>query len=76
VLWGWAREPLDGEDAEDVQGFLGHLSGSGAELAAVLADLLSPREVHATVVRCERLLRRRVMPVPSSGRPSIPWPAF
>jgi uncharacterized repeat protein (TIGR03843 family) len=76
VLWGWARDPLDGTDAADVEGLVERLSSSGAELAAVLAELLTPREVHATLVRCERLLRRGMMPVPSSGRPSIPWPAF
>jgi uncharacterized repeat protein (TIGR03843 family) len=76
VLWGWARDPLDDEDAEDVRGFVDRLSSSGAELAALLAGLLTPREVHATLVRCERLLRRRVMPAPTGGRPSIPWPAF
>ena len=76
VLWGWARAPLDEEDAVEVEAFVGRLSSSGAELAAALATLLTAHEVHATLVRCERLLRRHLMPVPSSGRPSIPWPAF
>jgi uncharacterized repeat protein (TIGR03843 family) len=76
VLWGWAQDPVDGDDARDVRALVALLSSIESELAAVLARLLTPREIHATAVRCERLLRRGVMPHPSGGRPSIPWPAF
>jgi uncharacterized repeat protein (TIGR03843 family) len=76
VLWGWAREPLDAEDAEGVRGLLEQLTTDGSELVAVLCDLLRRDEVAATAHRCERLLHRRIMPAPSGGRPSIPWPAF
>jgi uncharacterized repeat protein (TIGR03843 family) len=76
VLWGWAQEPVDADDAEDVRALVALLSSSGSPLTAVLSRLLTQRELHATTVRCERLLRRGVMPLPSGGRPSIPWPAF
>ena len=76
VLWGWAREPLDPEDAADVQAFLDTLCTSSSELVDRLCDLVEDAELAAMRRRCERLLRRNMMPVPASGRPSIPWPAF
>jgi uncharacterized repeat protein (TIGR03843 family) len=76
VLWGWAREPLEAEDAEGVRGFVDDLATATSELTAVLTDLLVRDEVAATLARCEALLRRGRMPQPSGGRPSIPWPAF
>jgi len=76
VLWGWAREPLEPEDAQDLRAFLDVLCTPGSELVARLSDLVEPAEVAATRRRCELLLRRNAMPVPASGRPSIPWPAF
>jgi uncharacterized repeat protein (TIGR03843 family) len=76
VLWGWADEPLDPEDQRGVRGLTDELCTAGSPLASLLGDLLEPDEVAATVLRCERLLRRGVMPHPSGGRPSIPWPAF
>jgi uncharacterized repeat protein (TIGR03843 family) len=76
VLWGWAREPLDREDAAEVHRLADRLATRDDELTVQLADLLTGDEVHAAVARCARLLRRSVMPVPSGGRPSIPWPAF
>ena len=76
VLWGWARKPLDPEDAESLRDLLERLTTSGSELVAALSDLLQRDEVAAAAHRCEMLLRRRRMPAPSGGRPSIPWPAF
>jgi uncharacterized repeat protein (TIGR03843 family) len=76
VLWGWALEPLDPEDAAGVRAVVEQLCTSASGLTARLGDLLARDEVTATLARCEALLRRAVMPVPSGGRPSIPWPAF
>ena len=76
VLWGWAHEPLDEDDARDVRELLEQLETATSDVATVLEDLLDPDEVVATLLRCEALLRRAVMPRPSGGRPSIPWPAF
>jgi uncharacterized repeat protein (TIGR03843 family) len=76
VLWGWAHERLDGEDAQAVRALVGQLCSPGAGPVAALSRLITPDEVAATLRRCELLLTRDVMPRPSRGRPSIPWPAF
>jgi uncharacterized repeat protein (TIGR03843 family) len=76
VLWGWAHEALDPEDAAGVRSLRDQLCDPGTEVSVRLHDLLTRREVEATVARCELLLRRNTMPMPSRGRPSIPWPAF
>jgi uncharacterized repeat protein (TIGR03843 family) len=76
VLWGWAREPLDTDDQAGVRELVGQLCTTDSDLHAQLSELLVGDEVTATLARCEALLRRRVMPAPSGGRPSIPWPAF
>ena len=76
VLWGWAREPLDPQDAAGLRALLEQLGTATSELVAALTDLLARHELAATLARCELLLRRDVMPMPSGGRPSIPWPAF
>jgi uncharacterized repeat protein (TIGR03843 family) len=76
VLWGWSEEPVAAEDTDGVRGLVAVLSEEDSELTTMLSRLLTPRELHATIVRGQRLLRRGVMPVPSGGRPSIPWPAF
>jgi uncharacterized repeat protein (TIGR03843 family) len=76
VLWGWAHEPLEPDDAASVRSLSEELCSATSELRATLSDLLVDDEVDATLARCELLLRRNVMPIPSRGRPSIPWPAF
>jgi uncharacterized repeat protein (TIGR03843 family) len=76
VLWGWAHDPLDADDAAGVRALAEALCTANSDLTAVLSDLLEGDEVTATLARSEALLRRGVMPLPSGGRPSIPWPAF
>jgi uncharacterized repeat protein (TIGR03843 family) len=76
VLWGWAYEPLEPEDADDLRVLAERLCTATSELHAALTELLTGDEVAATLARCELLLRRDAMPRPSGGRPSIPWPAF
>jgi uncharacterized repeat protein (TIGR03843 family) len=76
VLWGWAHEPLDPDDAEGVREVAEQLRSPSSALSGTLSLLLTDDEVVATLRRCELLLRRNVMPLPSGGRPSIPWPAF
>ena len=76
VLWGWAREPLDADDADGVRALVDQLRSPGSMLCGALSRLVTGDEVAATLRRCERLLRRNMMPQPSGGRPSIPWPAF
>ncbi len=76
VLWGWAEEPLAAEEVTAVRGLGDLLATRGSDLRARLGDLLSGPEVVALETRCEALVRRRRMPLPSGHRPSIPWPAF
>ena len=76
VLWGWAHEPLDADDASGVRLLVERLCTTSSDLNAALTDLLVGDEVAATVARCEALLRRNVMPLPSGRHPAIPWPAF
>ncbi len=37
-------------------------------------DLLTPEEIEATLIRAKKLLRIGRLPLPTSDRPSIPWP--
>ncbi len=76
VLWGWAGEPLDAEDAAGLTVLVELLCTAHSELRQVVDELILDHEVAATLARCERLLSRNRMPVPSGRRPSIPWPAF
>ena len=76
VLWGWARRPLHPEDARGLRLLADQLSAPSSDLRDRLCELLLEEEVATTIARCERLLSRGVMPRPSGGRPSIPWPAF
>ena len=73
VLSVWLDDP---EDAAGLRSLLEQLGTATSELVAALTELLAGDELAATVARCELLLRRDVMPMPSGGRPSIPWPAF
>jgi uncharacterized repeat protein (TIGR03843 family) len=76
VLWGWADEPLDATDAAGVAALVEELDRRDSDLAAVLGDLLTAREMHALTTRCRRLLARGRMPLPTARWPAIPWPAF
>jgi uncharacterized repeat protein (TIGR03843 family) len=76
VLWGWAAYPLEPEDADGLRSLTEQLCRADSDLTRQLTELLAGDEVAATVARCEALLRLDRMPVPASGRPSIPWPAF
>ncbi len=76
VLWGWAGEPLDETDAQEVGGFLEELTTQASPIRTELCELLDGEELSALELRCTMLLRRRRMPHPSRGWPSIPWPAF
>lgn len=66
VLWGWAGAPL----TDDERRVLTHASGIPEALAPGLAE----EEWGALVARAESLLAEGVMPEPSDGWPSIPWP--
>lgn len=73
VLWGWAGLPLTDEECVVVDRVRSAVRGDlGTELTAHLTDL----ELHALERRAERLLAHGVLPHPSGGWPSIPWPPF
>lgn len=76
VLWGWARYPVAPEDAAGVRALVDRLRSPASDLSGALSRLVTADEVATTLRRCERLLSRDMMPQPSGGRPSIPWPAF
>lgn len=76
VLWGWAGRALDATDVRDVTVFTDALASVDADLRARLDGLLTVGEVTALLRRCEELLGRGRMPLPSGEWPAIPWPAF
>jgi uncharacterized repeat protein (TIGR03843 family) len=73
VLWGWAGEPLTDEEVTVVAKVV---TGVRGDLGAVLTDHLIDLEIDALERRASRLLERGVLPGPTGGWPSIPWPPF
>lgn len=71
ILWGWAGEPLRARDRAALER-LGRLLGAG--LGDLLAPLLTAEEVASLGGRAGDLLAAGVMPAPTEGWPSIPWP--
>ena len=77
MLWGWAGEPLDADDARACARWSSSCAVRASDLRAALPGLLTADEVAATLRRgASGCCGRNVMPAPSGGRPSIPWPAF
>jgi uncharacterized repeat protein (TIGR03843 family) len=73
LLWQWRGLPLPEEAVDVLSGLRAQLEGS---LCESLHELLTAREVRATVARVDRLLRTREHPQPSADWPAIPWPPF
>ena len=73
VLWGWIGEALPAEAVDRLGELRALLEG---DLAEVLAEHITPKEVQAVVDRVERLLEDGEFPAPSGEWPAIPWPAF
>jgi uncharacterized repeat protein (TIGR03843 family) len=73
VLWGWRGERFTDEELAVLGAVRTALDG---ELGAVLAGLLAPVEVAATVRRVDHLLHSGRFPRPSPNWPAIPWPPF
>lgn len=76
VLWGWAGEPLHAQDLQRVSALADDLASSGGDLRSRMTRLLTKGEVDALLGRCEDLVSRGRMPLPSGEWPAIPWPAF
>jgi uncharacterized repeat protein (TIGR03843 family) len=73
VLWQWRGKRLPGR----AMAALAHLSetlADGGELAAELAQWLTPDELQATRNRVELLVEHRVHPYPPADWPAVPWP--
>ena len=73
VLWGWAGDPLSGEETTVLTRLGEQLDG---DLGVGLATMLTRAEVRATRRRVDRLLADGRFPLPAEGWPSIPWPPF
>lgn len=71
VLWAWRGQPLSDDECDVLRSLRAGLDG---ELGAQLRELLSPREIAATVRRVDRLLAAGVFPYPDPRRPALPWP--
>ncbi|MGI8614666.1 MAG: SCO1664 family protein [Nocardioidaceae bacterium] len=74
VLWGWAGDPLAESDLEALSRLAGRLRRPAG--AAALRAHLSVREVERLTARIAWLSRARTYPLPTTGWPVIPWPAF
>ncbi len=78
VLWGWAGQRLPEDTTEVLTSLCERLvpAPEDGDLARALADLVTPREVQATVRRIGRLLHTGRHPHPSGDWPPVPWPPF
>ena len=73
LLWQWRGKRLSDEAVEVLSSVRASLEGP---LCAALQELLTVREVRATVARVDRLLATGRHPQPSEDWPAIPWPPF
>lgn len=71
ILWGWAGQPIPPALVADLRALADRLGGA---LAEELSPYLSIGEINALRGRVDALVARPVFPLPSSGRPAIPWP--
>ncbi|MDP9093934.1 MAG: SCO1664 family protein [Actinomycetota bacterium] len=71
VLWQWAGARLTEEALDTLSGLRAQLEG---QLCARLGELLTRREVRATVRRVEDLLSGGRHPRPGEDWPAVPWP--
>jgi hypothetical protein len=73
VLWAWRGTKIEPDEMAVVANVRTALDG---ELGAQLGELLSEREVQATIVRSQALIDSCVFPEPDPTRPAVPWPPF
>lgn len=74
VLWGWAGEPLAGDELEALERTAVLWSADGG--VAPLSAFLSAREIRSTRARLNDLLDTATFPVPDGMWPALPWPAM
>ncbi len=73
VLWSWRGTRVG---ADEMARIVRVREALGSELGAGLADLLSDREIEATIGRAQSLIDSCVFPQPDPTRPAVPWPPF
>jgi len=72
VLWQWRGKRLPPTAMAALRRLQEKLTAG--DLAADLAEWLSPAEVTATARRIDALIRRKVHPFPPADWPAVPWP--
>jgi uncharacterized repeat protein (TIGR03843 family) len=73
VLWAWRGTRIEPDEMAVVMDVRRQLDG---ELGAQLGELLSEREIQATIGRAQALIDSCVFPEPDPTRPAVPWPPF
>jgi uncharacterized repeat protein (TIGR03843 family) len=73
VLWGWLGDELSTDELAGIDRVRAQLHG---DLGATLANLLTPAEIVALGVRCDRLRSSGHFPEPQGAMPAVPWPLF
>jgi len=70
VLWQWAGEKFTDVEVDLLERARTAMTDSD------FSQLLSVKEIDATVIRIKRLLNDGLFPLPSEDWPSVPWPPF
>jgi uncharacterized repeat protein (TIGR03843 family) len=73
VLWAWRGTRIEPGEMEVIQRVRAAIDG---ELGTQLRELLSEREVQATIRRTQALIDSCSFPEPDPTRPAVPWPPF
>jgi len=73
VLWAWRGTKIAPDEMACVQRVRAALD---SDLGEELRELLSEREIAATVRRVEALIGSCTFPEPDPTRPAVPWPPF
>jgi uncharacterized repeat protein (TIGR03843 family) len=70
VLWQWAGEKFTDVEVDLLERARTAITDSD------FSQLLSVKEIDATVIRIKRLLNDGLFPLPSEDWPAVPWPPF
>ena len=73
VIWTWRGTQITADEMAVVRRVRDELGG---RLGTQLAELISERELRATIRRAERLIETCLFPEPDPHRPAMPWPPF
>jgi len=72
VLWQWRGKTLPRHSVDALRRLADDMADGW--LARELPDHLTRREITATKIRVDKLLKHRVHPYPSEDWPAVPWP--